>query len=386
MIRAQDATARTDGLESPPVAANAPPASELFEPLGPLDAGAQADVEEMAFKQRMRFAVPVRQPLVLISQIQRSGGTLLSQLLDGHSQLHVHPSELHIGRPSKYYWPDLDLSRNSQLLFQQLMERPMLDFALRGYKKLGGITSDLDPGKRDLALPFIFSAKLQEKLFEALLATPPASQRAALDAYVTSYFNAWLDYAGLYRRPEEVKYWVAFAARMVANSGAIESMFADYPDGRLIIPFREPQSWLASAQRHSPEYADVGHAMKLWNAAHRSSLRLFKARPKQVRLVPFEELVGDTESCMRRLSAFLRIDFEPGLLTPSFNRMPILSNSSFEAVHGVDARSLDRAEELDADTRALVRARTDEVYQRLSAIAERQRASAERREDPGGSD
>jgi hypothetical protein len=49
--------------------------------------------------QRHRFLVPVREPLVLITQIQRSGGTLFAQLLDGHSKLHVHPSELHIGKP-----------------------------------------------------------------------------------------------------------------------------------------------------------------------------------------------------------------------------------------------------------------------------------------------
>jgi hypothetical protein len=37
---------------------------------------------------------PVTEPLVLISQIQRSGGSMLSKLIDGHPQLHVHPSEL----------------------------------------------------------------------------------------------------------------------------------------------------------------------------------------------------------------------------------------------------------------------------------------------------
>jgi hypothetical protein len=40
---------------------------------------------------------PVTSPLVLISQIQRSGGSLLSQLLDGHPELDAHPHELKIG-------------------------------------------------------------------------------------------------------------------------------------------------------------------------------------------------------------------------------------------------------------------------------------------------
>ena len=33
-------------------------------------------------------------PAVIISQLQRSGGSLLSQLME--QELHVHPSELHI--------------------------------------------------------------------------------------------------------------------------------------------------------------------------------------------------------------------------------------------------------------------------------------------------
>ena len=34
---------------------------------------------------------PVTSPLALISQIQRSGGSLLSQLFDGHPEIHPHP-------------------------------------------------------------------------------------------------------------------------------------------------------------------------------------------------------------------------------------------------------------------------------------------------------
>ena len=46
--------------------------------------------------------MPVNQPLLLISQVQRSGGTLLSQLFDGHPQVHAHPHELKIGYPEKW--------------------------------------------------------------------------------------------------------------------------------------------------------------------------------------------------------------------------------------------------------------------------------------------
>jgi hypothetical protein len=65
-------------------------------------------------RARLAHVVPVAEPLVLISQIQRSGGTLLLQLLDGHRECHVDPYELKIGHPKKHNWPPLDLGRPEQ--------------------------------------------------------------------------------------------------------------------------------------------------------------------------------------------------------------------------------------------------------------------------------
>ena len=61
------------------------------------------------FRAAREAIVPVESPLVLISQTQRSGGTLMTTLLDGHPELHVHPYELHIGHPTKGDWPTFGL-------------------------------------------------------------------------------------------------------------------------------------------------------------------------------------------------------------------------------------------------------------------------------------
>ena len=42
----------------------------------------------------MRHITPVTQPLVLIFDLALSGGSLLSQLFDGHPQMHVYPGEI----------------------------------------------------------------------------------------------------------------------------------------------------------------------------------------------------------------------------------------------------------------------------------------------------
>src|SRR5207244_11583723 len=59
-------------------------------------------------RTRLQHLVEVREPLVFVSQIQRSGGTLLSRLLDGHPECHAHPYEARLGHKSK--WPVLDLA------------------------------------------------------------------------------------------------------------------------------------------------------------------------------------------------------------------------------------------------------------------------------------
>ena len=45
----------------------------------------------------------LNQDLIIIGQIQRSGGTLLSQLFDSHSEIHSYPSELRLTNP-KFDW------------------------------------------------------------------------------------------------------------------------------------------------------------------------------------------------------------------------------------------------------------------------------------------
>ena len=50
--------------------------------------------------------VPVEEPVALISQVPRSGGTLLRHLFDGHHECHVHPYEWHFGE-RKTSWPNL---------------------------------------------------------------------------------------------------------------------------------------------------------------------------------------------------------------------------------------------------------------------------------------
>ena len=303
--------------------------------------------------QRLRYEVPVDQPLVLISQVQRSGGTLLSQLLDHHPQLHVHPGELHIGWPSqKRDWPALDLESDPpSLWWKRLRERLARRAFTNGYLKQGRGAVEGDDEVE--TLPMLIPPSLQERLFLALVERRDIrSQRDVLDAYMTSFFNAWLDYQNLYGAD---KRWVAaFAARTTMEPGNIGRVSADYPDGRLVSIVREPVGWYASAARHNvEEYADAERASALWRRSAEAMLEAKRDHPDRTYLMDFGALLRDTPGEMERFAAFLGIDMLPVLTVPTFNGLPIRADSSFVIPEAgtISSAPLARRKEVDPDAR-----------------------------------
>ncbi len=117
--------------------------------------------------------VPVRAPLVLISQVDRSGGSLLCQLFDGHPDVAAHAHEITLSFPTEKHWvpldPSLGANRNFRMLFESKIAARMRD----GYSK-----GRQDPGVK--RYPLVFVPHLQYSLFQHLFeSAPPASPRAS---------------------------------------------------------------------------------------------------------------------------------------------------------------------------------------------------------------
>jgi Sulfotransferase family len=302
----------------------------------------------------------VLEPLVLISQVQRSGGTLLSQLFDGHPEVHAHPGELHIG-PGKAHWPSLDPDATPEAWFDALFERITLEFMEQGYSKS-------TPGARMAGtfdvFPFRFDPELQRSIFLER-ARPGSSSREILDAYMTSYFNAWLDNANL---GGEKRVVTAFSARLAMNKDDLAAYFRDYPDGTLVTIVREPRGWFDSSRRYQQRHEDVARATAVWSRSTRSSLRARQRYGAQVVIVSFEQLVLETEPLMRLLAQRLGLAFSDELLVPTFNGQPIRADSSRPVYqYGVVS---DRAlvPKLDAPTEAAIVRVTDELYAKAQAL------------------
>ena len=324
----------------------------------------EADEYTELMRMRLKHAVPVREPLVLISQVQRSGGTLLSQLFDGHREVHAHPHELYIGKPNKWDWPPLDLADPGSW-FPTLYEPLVAEWVEKGYVK--DDTARRKGGDPDV-FPFVFSPKLQRMLFDAQIAQRPVErERDVLDAYFTSYFNAWLDNQNLSGPKRAV---VAFAPRLAMELERVERYFSAYPDGLLVSVVRDPRGWYASARGHRKYYADLEEAIALWRASTEAAIEAAGRWPDRVALLTYEELLEDTEGAMSRLAARIGIAMTPELLVPTFNSRPIRANSS-EAVErtGVIAeRGSAFREALTADEIAQIERLAGDLYERATPV------------------
>ena len=318
-------------------------------------------------------------PLILISQLPRSGGSLLSQLLDGHPQLLAYPYEMRIGYPTKCRWPELDPGEHPGRLFAKLFHLGLARFAAHGYRKTGKVK------QTDPTLPFYYSPHEHYRVFSSLLNAPrhqgtllgsyfrkflPSSlnSRAVLDCYFGAFFHAWP--AGRARDPS---YVTGFLPGMAAKKLNIAAFFADYPDGRLITIMRNPADWFASRRAHTKygveRYTDLEYEMAVWNHMAENALRYRRDYGDSFLLLSFRDLVTDREGTMRRLAAWCGIDFHPALLGQTFAGNRIRPNTNFHVSpeHRPEA-VLERSACLSADERELVRVLTAPLRAQLREL------------------
>ncbi len=311
---------------------------------------------------RLEHLVEVREPLVLVSQVQRSGGTLLSQLLDGHPECHAHSQELQIGHPNIRDWPDLDLTA-PESWFPALYEPKAGERLRDGYSKA--------PKGVAQVFPFCFVPSLQEEIFERCVGSRPIErERDVLDCYFTSYFNAWLDNHNLYTGPKKVV--TAFAPGLATSRGNVEAFFSAYPDGVLVAVVRDPGGWYGSARKYKPRlYDDVEQAVPAWRASTEATLDAGERYGDRVVLLTYEQLVSQTEETMRHVAARIGISMSPVLLQPTFNGRPIRANSSDDVEREgiVSERVTANRAALDDATLARIEELAGNLYDRVVVAA-----------------
>lgn len=280
-------------------------------------------------------------PLVISAQIQRSGGSLVHQLFDHHPNCATFPGELYLHPTSQTVWAQFDIDNfDAAKVFAQLRQarEPQLQIYLReGYSRYASSAQ----GQKNERLPFLFVPEVHRAVFLELMAqVVEVHHRQIIDAYLRSFFTAWLDYQ---RRYGDLRYYMAFAKRINWPEEA-ELFFADYPDGWMITNVRRPDHWLASARRLDPNnYGNPARGLSQWSRSASASIKAYRRWPDRVLIVGFDRLVTSTEEVMAKIAERIGIPFVPEMTRPTFNGMPIESGSSFLPRAGIDRGTLDRA-------------------------------------------
>ena len=295
-------------------------------------------------------------PLVLISQAQFSGGSLLNQLFDGHPQLHVHPHEFQIGSANRYFWPKIELNKTPEQWFQTLFEDMAVYDFFHGFK-----TRDTC---QDTFL-FIFLPFLQKEIFiEYLKSFKQIAIRDVFDAYMSSYFGAWVNNQNVIGEKKFVTGFTPVLANVATN---MESYFEIYPEGRLISVIRDPKSWYRTAKRGNLDrYGDIRQAIGEWNESAGGMLRNKERYGGQVCIIRFEDLTSRTEALTRYVAEFLDIRFDDILLTPTFNKIPLKSSRvcKFED-HKIMSRAFSSNKDLAQEELKIIDEMTGGVYEQV---------------------
>lgn len=285
-------------------------------------------------------------PLIYISQSPRCGGTLTRNLLDGHPQLHVYPSELS--------WQKNGFDWGEGLLNDQ---RTLL--SLRD----GWLTNAIRYGV-DRRIPFYFNRRIQKKLF---VGSSAKGTRAVLGRYLTSFFNAWTNYQGLYGTK---KYCAAFCPWNSADKESVNRFFQIYPDGFRIHIIRNPHAWWASEKSYTEEGKSLDHYLNQnWLSSVSDAIDRHKERPERYLLLSYDQLCLSPESTMRELCKRLELVMDPILLSPTVNRMPRRANTSHDDGKAKGAISISSAslrnweKVLTQDEVAKITDRTATLYQ-----------------------
>ena len=297
-------------------------------------------------------------PLILISQLPRSGGSLLSQLFDGHPNLLVYPWEMRIGYPSKGMWPKLELDNTPDYLFATLFHAELAYMARKGYRKSGKAKHE---HKR---VKFGYSPIEHYENFVRLLPSSP-TPRQVFDAYLSTFFQAWQPDAN------DASYVAGFVPRMAMHLESIGRFFVDYPDGRLISILRDPADWFASRRAHTKggiaRYDNIEIEIDLWNRMARTALHYqSKYGGQRFMLLSFRDLVTDREGTMRRICDWCGIPLDELVLEQTFDGNPIVPNTNFnDPVERLSDAVLGRSRELSDAERRCAYKLTEELRAKL---------------------
>ncbi len=242
---------------------------------------------------------------LLICGHQKSGTSLLSALLDGHSKACVFPEETFYAAYTQAFNPKKSLEEAAEWLVSKSSSRRL------GYSQYDGLEGNLDYSD--------FDYDQFKKEFWKLTGNTPTSHGKILSCLMNAFAET--------SKQAGKKYWVEKTPQM---ERFLSWYIKNFPQLRAIYIVRDPRDCYLS---YSKKRHKEGHAYYIENFIYDwgnsiSSWIYFTARyPENHLMIRYEDLVVNRDEVIKTICRFLGIDFEDTLLSPTKLSKPWYGNS-----------------------------------------------------------
>jgi hypothetical protein len=266
-------------------------------------------------------------PLLILGAPPRGGNHLLRGLLDHHPQLLLPPDEdyfvRHLSRHPLLRWRGM-LASSAAVpgFFRKLQKDGHLERINAGHgTEVFGTRNSLD-----LAAYYDYVSKHH--------------QRGNVDALVRNHVEALAVALGHTEGDERLR--VFFCALQPSNRDLtrVSQMLARSYDVKGVFLVRDPRAHLASKLVRNPTL-DLDRFCQRQNGYWQETNQFMENCGPALR-VRFEDLVTDTQACMREICEFVGIEYSPAILEYTQGGESSHSNSSFSASSGIDYSVLTR--------------------------------------------
>jgi len=311
----------------------------------------------------------LHQPVIFISQLSRSGGSLLSSLFDNVPEIFAFPKEVKFGAIKKTL-PDLKSFCNElpeEILMRFINENGIFKDAMRGDYKKG----------TKAAVPFEFErAQFESTFYRLWRENTPTTGRELMTIFFTAFFSSWTNYP---KHSIECKQFISgFASWTAMDPKNIERFFGYYSDGFLIQIVRDPVSWYESVSARNlqktslkrkelfPIYAGIDAAISSYEQQWNITQNYMKTYGDKLLLLNFDSLINNRERTMRRVSERLGIAYSDSMLIPSFAGRKIEGNSSFNDRY---KKHVDRNTILDSKEKIQLEEKLNPIYEQVEKLS-----------------
>lgn len=280
----------------------------------------QATLEEISpySPEKIAQGLALSQEAVYLCGVERSGTTLLRNLLDNHSQLSVLPSEGTYFTHLEAKLKAMPASARKAYLCQEWLWRLVTSDHQPPFWLLGRSSAHasayVDFAKSFIAWWEIASFHLKQISFWPSLVVQ----------------LAWADTCQQFSGHEPAKLWIDKTPR---NEMHLTRIWQELPKAKIVYMARKPADIINSRKRMD---AFAGTPTKYFIKQLRDSVQMILktqiATDPRLLVLHYEDLVGQAAASMDRVSKFLGIKTEPGILVPTIHGQLTQSNSSFAAL------------------------------------------------------